>query len=497
MAYTSIYRKYRPDSFDKVIGQDHIVRTLKNQIISDTVGHAYIFTGTRGTGKTSVAKIFARAVNCPNNKNGSPCGVCDVCKELTQTLNYDIIELDAASNNSVDQIRELTDKINFPPTIGKYKVYIIDEVHMLSISAFNALLKTLEEPPAHAIFILATTEIHKIPATILSRCIRFDFRLVPNSKISNLLKNIFEDMSIKYEPQALDFIASAGKGSVRDALSIADMCVSYCNKFITYNGVLEVLGASDPNKLIELANSIADGKIDVSLQIIAQMSELGKSIPILASDLATLFVNVLYIQNCKQAKELLSLPEDIFNKYKLLSEKYNSSKFLNILKIMNSLEGEFHYSSQHRILFETAVVKASTMNSENDNQIKSMQSRIVNLEKKLNALINRGFSQAPARMDARQVWKSVASDLDQGGYQFLSLALLEAEVEISDTNFIVKIPTKATLGLLTEKNNRDVINRYFSKHSELSLSFEEIKKLDEDKALPFIKEMFGNMLEIK
>ena len=192
MAYTSLYRRYRPDTFDKVIGQDHIVRTLKNQIETGQVGHAYIFTGTRGTGKTSVAKIFARAVNCLHPVDGSPCGKCENCIELARSGNFDILEIDAASNNSVDQVRELTEKINFPPTIGKYKVYIIDEVHMLSKAAFNALLKTLEEPPAHAIFILATTEIHQILPTILSRCLRFDFKLVANSVIAERIRYIFD-----------------------------------------------------------------------------------------------------------------------------------------------------------------------------------------------------------------------------------------------------------------------------------------------------------------
>ena len=256
MAYTSLYRKYRPDTFDKVIGQDHIVRTLKNQIARDNIGHAYIFTGTRGTGKTSVAKIFARAVNCLSPVNGSPCGKCECCLALAESGNFDVLEIDAASNNSVDQIRDLTDKINFPPTIGKYKVYIVDEVHMLSKAAFNALLKTLEEPPSHAIFILATTEIHQIPATILSRCLRFDFRLVPNAVTAKRIRDIFDEIGVKYEREAVELIASAGAGSVRDALSVADTCVSYCEGNVTYGGVLEVLGASDPQKLRELASAI-------------------------------------------------------------------------------------------------------------------------------------------------------------------------------------------------------------------------------------------------
>ncbi|MEG2274293.1 MAG: DNA polymerase III subunit gamma/tau, partial [Clostridia bacterium] len=356
MAYTSIYRKYRPDTFQKVIGQEHIVRTLKNQILTDTIGHAYIFTGTRGTGKTSVAKIFAKAVNCLHPEDGSPCGKCENCIELSKGSNFDILEIDAASNNSVDQMRELTDKINFPPTVGKYKVYIIDEVHMLSKSAYNALLKTLEEPPSHAIFILATTEIHQIPATILSRCLRFDFRLVSNAEIATRIRFIFDEMQVKCEAQAVDLIASSGNGSVRDALSIADMCVSYSAGDITYQSVLEVLGASDPKKLIELATAMADGDVDKTLQSVAVMAELGKSIPILAADIASLFRNLLYIKNCANSRNMLALPNEIYDALKVMAEKYSNGKCLFIMKQMSGLEGEFRYSSQHRIIFEAAAV---------------------------------------------------------------------------------------------------------------------------------------------
>ncbi|MEG2541182.1 MAG: DNA polymerase III subunit gamma/tau [Clostridia bacterium] len=360
MAYTSIYRKYRPDTFQKVIGQEHIVRTLKNQILTDTIGHAYIFTGTRGTGKTSVAKIFAKAVNCLHPKDGSPCGKCENCIELSKGSNFDILEIDAASNNSVDQMRELTDKINFPPTVGKYKVYIIDEVHMLSKSAYNALLKTLEEPPSHAIFILATTEIHQIPATILSRCLRFDFRLVSNAEIAARIRLIFDEMNVKCEAQAVDLIAASGNGSVRDALSIADMCVSYAAGDITYQSVLEVLGASDPKKLIELATAMADGDVDKTLQSVAVMAELGKSIPILAGDIATLFRNLLYIKNCANSRNMLALPNEIYDALKVMAEKYSNGKCLFIMKQMSGLEGEFRYSSQHRIIFEAAAVIATS-----------------------------------------------------------------------------------------------------------------------------------------
>ncbi len=496
MAYTSLYRKYRPDSFDKVIGQDHIVRTLRNQIASDSVGHAYIFTGTRGTGKTSVAKIFARAVNCLHPVDGSPCGKCENCVELSSAGNFDILEIDAASNNSVDQIRDLTEKINFPPTIGRYKVYIVDEVHMLSKAAFNALLKTLEEPPSHAIFILATTEIHQIPATILSRCLRFDFRLVPNGVIAQRIRFIFDDIGVKYEKEAVDLIASAGAGSVRDALSVADMCVSYCDSHVTYEKVLEVLGASDPKKLQALACAIADGDIDKSLRDVAALCDLGKSVTILAQDIAALFRNVLYIKHCSAAKELLALPESIFDALKDMADKYSTEKCMSIMKIMSRLEGEFRYSAQHRILFESAVVLACC-GGDSDTKTEELQMRVARLEKLLANIKKSGFESAPVKLDAKQVWKRVASELEKRNYKFIAFAALEAETEYNDTEFIVKVPSRATLNLLTEKNNRDVINGIFSSLCDLKLVFKEVVHLDEDKALPYIKEMFGTLLELK
>ena len=227
MAYLALYRKYRPNTFDGLIGQEHIVKTLVNQIENDRLGHAYLFTGTRGTGKTSAAKIFAKAINCLNPKNGSPCGECECCRAISNPSNIDVIEIDAASNNGVNEIRDLREKVQYPPVSCKYKVYIIDEVHMLTGAAFNALLKTLEEPPKHAVFILATTEVHKIPATILSRCMRFDFRLISNEKIASLISKIYDEQDKDYEKEAVYAIAKAGEGSIRDALSIADTAISF------------------------------------------------------------------------------------------------------------------------------------------------------------------------------------------------------------------------------------------------------------------------------
>ena len=476
MAYTSLYRRYRPDTFRDVIGQDHVVRTLVNQIRSGNIGHAYLFTGTRGTGKTSVAKIFSRAVNCLSPEDGSPCGKCEVCKALSSPSNFDILEIDAASNNSVDQIRELTDKINFPPTAGRFKVYIVDEVHMLSKSAHNALLKTLEEPPEHAIFILATTEVHAIPATILSRCMRFDFRLVPLQKIADRLRFVFDDNGVKYTDQAVRAIASAGQGSVRDALSIADMCVSYCSGDITYEGVLEVLGTSDPVKLVSLADDILAGNIEGALGRIAEMSDLGKSMSVLSNDLAALFRNALYVKNCGSAAELLALPAR-----------------------MTEMEGEFRYSTQHRILLEAAVIAAATDPArEGGAGERELEQRVALLTKKVNALTSRGFEPAPAVKAAGQVWTRVAAALEKAGKGLLAQAVAEARAEEREDAVHVKVSSESALRMLTEPDARRAVNEAAKACGcEKPIVIEEVRRIDENSAVPFLKDMFGKSLEIK
>lgn len=262
MSYTALYRKFRPTSFDEVKGQDHIVQTLKNQINANRIGHAYLFCGTRGTGKTSVAKIFAKAVNCEHPVDGSPCNECDVCKGINSGSSMNVIEIDAASNNGVDNIRQIRDEIQYTPSSGKYTVYIIDEVHMLSIGAFNALLKTLEEPPSYVLFILATTEPHKIPITILSRCQRYDFKRISIDTIVNRLAELMEKENIEVEEKALQYVAKAADGSMRDALSLLDQCIAfYLGQKLTYENVLEVLGAVDNEIFSRLTRQIINGDV--------------------------------------------------------------------------------------------------------------------------------------------------------------------------------------------------------------------------------------------
>ncbi len=383
MGYLALYRKYRPSGFDGVIGQDHIIQTLVNQIKHDRLGHAYLFTGTRGTGKTSIAKIFAKAINCKNPKNGSPCGKCECCIALNDPSNIDVIEIDAASNNGVNEIRDIRENVQYPPVSCRYKVYIVDEVHMLSGAAFNALLKTLEEPPKHAVFILATTEVHKIPATILSRCMRFDFRLVATEVIASLIADIYNKEGKKFDNEAVFAIAKAGEGSVRDALSIADICLSASDNKLTYDDVLNVLGATNDELVEKLISDVLQGKTGECLQTVNELISLGKSIGVLVKDISAKFRDILICKTCKQPNSILGLPEHKFNSINKIAYDSGSEKILRSMEIFTEIGSALRYSSHPRIVFENAIIKASRADSDLD--IVAIQARITELENKIKA----------------------------------------------------------------------------------------------------------------
>ena len=356
--YLALYRKYRPQTFDEVIGQDHIVKTLVNQIKMDKISHAYLFTGSRGTGKTSTAKIFARAINCESSNNGSPCGTCETCKSLAGT-NIDVLEIDAASNNGVDEIRDLREKVKYPPVVGKYKVYIIDEVHMLSTSAFNALLKTLEEPPSHTVFILATTEVHKLPATILSRCLRFDYKLVSLEELSALLRKILKEENVAFDEQAINIIARAGEGSVRDTLSIADRCVSFAGNDLTYQKVLSVLGVSEREVLINMANHMLSKNVGNALVELDLVLSGGKSPLVFSNDLIAYFRDLILIHTLgDESREIVVVKDDIYSQMKNQATAENYASMLKVVEVLSSVEQELRYSAQPRIVLETAIIKA-------------------------------------------------------------------------------------------------------------------------------------------
>lgn len=388
MSYLAIYRRFRPNDFTHVVGQEHVVTTLINQIKTERIGHAYLFCGARGTGKTTVARIFAKAINCLTPENGSPCGHCEVCEKLASPNNLDIIEMDAASNNKVDNIQEIRANVQYPPVAGKYKVYIIDEVHMLTTEAFNALLKTLEEPPKHAVFILATTEPHKLPATILSRCMRFDFHLVSEKVIEKLIEDIYDEVGKKYEKEAVSLIAKSGEGSIRDALSLADLCISYGDEKLTYKQVIDVLGASDSTKTATLLSSILRGDVGKVLSVIEELCGLGKSVSVLTKDVLSMVRDVLVVKTCLGARDILMLPNNEYDVLSNISELGDNHRFLRILEIFTAIETDLRYSTHPRIVFEAAAVKASL--PQEDYNIDALISRVTALEKTVESLVQNG-----------------------------------------------------------------------------------------------------------
>lgn len=377
--HKALYRVYRPKNFEDVVGQEHIVKTLKNQIKNNNIGHAYLFSGTRGTGKTSTAKIFARAVNCLNPINEEPCNECEICKDTLNDNIMDIVEIDAASNNSVDDIRELRESVKYTPSKAKYKVYIIDEVHMLSQGAFNALLKTLEEPPSYVIFILATTEPHKIPATILSRCQRFDFKRVSSKDIANRMEYICKKENIEAEDKALSLIARNSQGALRDALSILDQCMSFGNDKIEYDDVIELLGTVNIDELFELSQAIMDENTKKSLQILNEFIIWGKDIRNLINDLIDHFRNIMVCKVSKDLEEIISLPEESINKLKEQSQNIEMNDLIRILNILSETQDSMKTSSNTRILAEVTIMKiAQPMFDESK---EALIKRIENLEK--------------------------------------------------------------------------------------------------------------------
>ncbi|CEN95255.1 MAG: DNA polymerase III subunit gamma/tau [Paeniclostridium sp.] len=357
--HKALYRAYRPQNFKDVVGQNHIIRTLKNQIQNNNVGHAYLFCGTRGTGKTSTAKIFARAVNCENSVDEEPCNECEVCKDILNDNIMDVIEIDAASNNSVDDIREIRENVKYTPAKCKYKVYIIDEVHMLSQGAFNALLKTLEEPPSYVIFILATTEPHKIPATILSRCQRFDFKRVTVKDMAIRMKEICDDVNIEVDERALNLIARNSQGALRDALSILDQCMSFSEGNIEYKDVVDLLGTVNIEQLFEMAEYVIKEDTKKCLEILNEFVIWGKDIKNLVDDLIDHFRNLMVCKVSKDLDEIISLPDETVELLKSQSSLIETNEIIRILNILSTTQDAIKSSTNPRVLAEVSIMKLS------------------------------------------------------------------------------------------------------------------------------------------
>ena len=382
MSYTALYRKWRPTSFEEVRGQDHIVKTLKNQINSGRIGHAYLFCGTRGTGKTSIAKIFARAVNCEHPVDGSPCGECSMCRQTAEGASLNVVEIDAASNNGVENIRDIREQVQYPPTDGRYRVYIIDEVHMLSIGAFNALLKTLEEPPSYVIFILATTEVHKIPITILSRCQRYDFKRISIDTIAGRLAELTQAEQIDVDDRALRYVARAADGSMRDALSLLDQCVAFhFGEKLTYDNVLEVLGAVDNRVFSKLFQAVLASDTKACIREIEEMIIQGRDLSQLVNDFVWYMRNLLIAKTTDEPGDMLDMSEENLAVLKEEAAGVDTETLMRYIRIFSELSGQLRYASQKRILVEIAFIKLTTPSMEQN--LDSILQRITLLEQKM------------------------------------------------------------------------------------------------------------------
>ena len=391
MSYQALYRKWRPQVFADVKGQDHIVKTLQNQIGSGRIGHAYLFCGTRGTGKTTVAKILARAVNCEHPVDGSPCGECPSCRQIAAGTSLNVVEIDAASNNGVENIREIREQVQYPPTEGKYRVYIIDEVHMLSTGAFNALLKTLEEPPSYVIFILATTEVHKIPITVLSRCQRYDFRRITLDTITARLKELTEAENMPVEDKALRYVAKAGDGSMRDALSLLDQCAAFhFGETLTYEHVLDVLGAVDNSVFRDLFHAIRENRTKDCILKLEEMVVQGRELSQFVVDFIWFLRNLLLLKTADDAEDLLDMSEDNLAQMREDAALVDENILMRYIRVFSELSNQIRFANQKRVLIELAFIKLTKPEME-----QNMDSILERLEK-LERMVEEGIPAMPA-----------------------------------------------------------------------------------------------------
>ena len=382
MSYTALYRKYRPDNFDEVIGQEHVVTTLRNQIRAGRESHAYLFTGARGTGKTSVAKIFAKAVNREDPQDGNPCGHCAVCRSVEKGSSLNVVEIDAASNNGVDNIRQIREEVTYAPTQGRYRVYIVDEVHMLSAGAFNALLKTLEEPPAHVIFILATTEVQKIPVTILSRCQRYDFRRISQQEITERLATLLEREGVSADEKALRFIAGKAEGGMRDALSLTDQCIAYyLGKHLTYDMVLDVLGAVDTLVMGQMFRSICAADVAAVFTQLEELIYRGRDLNQLVNDFTEYLRDLLLLKSVQEADDLIPVSEDALALMKEEAAMTDEQTLMRDIRIFGELASRMRFATARRVLLEVTLIRLCRPQMDVD--VTSLAVRLKNLEERL------------------------------------------------------------------------------------------------------------------
>lgn len=478
MGYTALYRKFRPNEFKDVKGQDAIVKTLKNQIKTGRIGHAYLFCGTRGTGKTTVAKIFAKAVNCEHPADGSPCEACEMCQSIAAGTSMNVIEIDAASNNGVDNIREIKEEVSYRPTEGKYKVYIIDEVHMLSIGAFNALLKTLEEPPEYVIFILATTEAHKIPVTILSRCQRYDFKRISIDTICERLNELIIKEGLDVEEKAVRYIAKMADGAMRDALSLLDQCAAfYVGERLTYDRVLEVLGAVDTDVFSRLLRELLARDVK---QVISTLDELvmqGRELSQLAADFTWYLRNLLLIQSSEDMEDVLDVSTENLAQLKEESRMIDPEELIRYIRIFSELTNSLKYSTQKRVLMEVTFIKLCKpqMETGQDALLARIRALEEEVEKGLTALpAERAvYAQPEMNMEERpvpQLPKALSEDVKEVAKNFRRIAddasvmlkqyLKKARLSAGENNrLLIVLPDEVSAGFVARQEHKDEIVR--------------------------------------
>ena len=461
MAYTSLYRKFRPLKFEEIVGQDHITRTLRNQIIAGRVGHAYLFNGGRGTGKTSAAKVLARAVNCLNPQDGEPCNECEICKAALSGSLTDIVEMDAASNNSVEDIRSIREEVNFLPTLAKYRVYIIDEVHMLSTGAFNALLKTLEEPPEHVKFILATTEPQKLPATILSRCQRFDFKKISNEDIVKRLEYVAKESNIQITKEALNLIATLSEGAMRDALSILERCLQDGESNIDEDKIKDLVGIPKLTYIHAIVKSFLEYNVEEAIKAVDNVLNEGKDLNNLLWEIIKYVKDILVF---KATGNLAIYNDDEKREIKELAEKVSKERLLYIITDLSKLENDMKWSSQKSILFQVEIIKlcsediletpVENVKKGSSNQGKTVnnnQKNIDTLAKKETKLSedNKGanqnekmnLTQAISSYGEAKGWRNILDTLRQNGKIMIYSNLLKAKaIELNDMTIGISFP---------------------------------------------------------
>ncbi len=450
MSYQALYRKFRPEDFEDVKGQDHIVTTLKNQIQSDHVGHAYLFCGTRGTGKTTIAKIFAKAVNCENPGEKGPCGECAMCRSIAAGNSMNVVEMDAASNNKVDDIRQVIEEVQYSPPQGKYKVYIIDEVHMLTTSAFNALLKTLEEPPSYLIFILATTEVHKIPLTILSRCQRYDFKRISVETIAARLRELLDREAVEAEEKALMYIAKLADGALRDGLSLLEQCISfYFGEKLTYENVLKVLGAVDNEVYAQFTKALVASDVAGMMQKIDEIVYAGKDLTRFCNEFIWYLRNVMLVKSTEHPEHLLDMSEENLAELVENAESLEMEMVFRYIRILSEVENQMKYAAEKRVLFEVALIKMCKPEMERDYE--SVVNRLHHIEEQIKrgvvaapvsgegVLQSEGFEAAPeppkilesaVPKEVKQVvgnWQQVLNKLDPVGKAMLAHVTLTVD----------------------------------------------------------------------